>query len=119
MSKQNDDLYKGPPALDAFDLATFPDSPEARLGANGFLAPGDLAYFEEILRLQGPSRGEETRPAGLDRASLVELGCGRGAFGRYLAEKLGVSLLGIDFSTVAIAQAPGVPYSVQARWVVL
>jgi ubiquinone/menaquinone biosynthesis C-methylase UbiE len=116
MSKQNDDLYKGPAALDAFDLATFPDSEEAPLGANAFLAPGDLAYFEETLRLYS-SGGEGSGTDGRVGGSLVELGCGRGALGRYLAERLGVSLIGVDASKVAIEQAQAVPTRVQARWV--
>jgi ubiquinone/menaquinone biosynthesis C-methylase UbiE len=115
MSKQNDALYRGPAALDAFDLATFPDSEEAPLGANAFLAPGDLVYFEETLRLYGPS-GERTRTDG--GGSLVELGCGRGALGRHLAERLGVSLVGVDSSNVAIEQARATPTSIQARWLV-
>jgi ubiquinone/menaquinone biosynthesis C-methylase UbiE len=118
MSKQNDDLYKGPAALDAFDLGTFPDSEEARLGANAFLAPGDLAYFEETLRLYRPSRGEGPQSGEIGGGALVELGCGRGALGRHLAERLGMSLVGVDASGVAIEQARAVPTTVQARWLV-
>ena len=116
MSKPNDALYKGPAALDVFDLATFPDSEEALLGANAFLAPGDLAYFEETLRLHGATRGEG--PPSTGNMSLVELGCGRGAFGRHLAEKLGVNLTGVDASSVAITQARAIPTTVHARWLV-
>jgi ubiquinone/menaquinone biosynthesis C-methylase UbiE len=116
MTKQNDDLYTGPAALDAFDLATFPDSEEAPLGTNAFLAPGDLSYFEETLRLYG-SGGEGSGTNGLVGGSLVDLGCGRGALGRYLAEKLGMSLVGVDASKVAIDQASAVPTRVRARWV--
>jgi len=118
MSKQNDDLYKGPTALDAFDLATFPDSEEAPLGANAFLAPGDLTYFEETLRHHRPSRGDGPQTAGSEGGALVELGCGRGALGRHLAERLGVSLVGVDASRVAIEQARAVPTTVKARWLV-
>jgi ubiquinone/menaquinone biosynthesis C-methylase UbiE len=118
MSKQNDDLYRGPAALDAFDLATFSDSEEASLRANAFLAPGDLAYFEQTLRLHRPSRGEGPEAVGAGGGSLVELGCGRGALGRYLAERLGMSLVGVDASRVAIEQARAVPTAVRARWLV-
>jgi ubiquinone/menaquinone biosynthesis C-methylase UbiE len=107
LSRQNDRLYTVPEALEAFDLATFPQSEEGRLGGNAFLAPGDLAYFEETLRRLGPPG---TGP-------LVDLGCGRGALGRYLAERLGRPLVGIDTSTVALEQAAAVRTVVRARWI--
>ena len=106
MGKHHDSLYTGPTELDAFDLATFPDSEEARLGGNAFLAPGDLKYFEETLRLHRPST------SGL----LVDLGCGRGALGRHLAQRLAMPLVGIDASRVALEQARAAPTTVQARW---
>jgi SAM-dependent methyltransferase len=37
--------------------------------------------------------------------TLVDLGCGRGGPGLWLARSRGVSLIGVDFSTVAIQQA--------------
>jgi ubiquinone/menaquinone biosynthesis C-methylase UbiE len=106
LSKHHDSLYTGPPELDAFDLATFPDSEEAKLGGNAFLAPGDLQYFEDTLRLHHPST------SGL----LVDLGCGRGALGRHLAQRLAMPLVGIDASRVALEQARTFPTTVQARW---
>ncbi len=113
MSKQNDHLYKGPAALDAFDLATFPDSPESRLGGNAFLGAGDLAYLEETIRLHRP-----VVPGSVGAASgyLVELGCGRGALGSYLAQKLGMNLVGVDSSNVAIEQARALHTNSNARW---
>ena len=107
MSRLNDRLYMGPAALEAFDLATFPDSEEGRLGGNAFLAPGDLAYFEETLRRLRPEGG----------GPLVDLGCGRGALGRHLAERLGMPLVGVDTSAVALEQASLASSSVRARWV--
>jgi ubiquinone/menaquinone biosynthesis C-methylase UbiE len=110
LSRLNDRLYTVPAALEAFDLATFPNSEEARLGANAFLAPGDLAYFEETLRRLRPAQAPASGP-------LVDLGCGRGALGRHLAEKLGLPLVGIDTSTVALEQAAAAPTTIRARWV--
>jgi ubiquinone/menaquinone biosynthesis C-methylase UbiE len=107
VSKHHDSLYTGPPALDAFDLATFPDSQEAKLGGNAFLASGDLTYLEETLRsLRTSTPGP-----------LVDLGCGRGGLGRYLAERLGMPLVGVDASSVALEQARAAPTKVEARWV--
>jgi ubiquinone/menaquinone biosynthesis C-methylase UbiE len=37
--------------------------------------------------------------------TLVDLGCGRGGPGLWLAKSQGVSLIGVDFSTVAVQQA--------------
>jgi ubiquinone/menaquinone biosynthesis C-methylase UbiE len=39
--------------------------------------------------------------------TLVDLGCGRGGPGLWLAREAGVSLVGVDFSPVAVAQATG------------
>jgi ubiquinone/menaquinone biosynthesis C-methylase UbiE len=107
VSKVNDRLYTAPAALEAFDLATFPDSEEARLGGNAFLVQGDVAYFEDVLR--------RLRPSG--DGSLVDLGCGRGALGRALAQRLGLPLVGVDTSAVALEQASRAPTSVRARWI--
>ncbi|HEX3708140.1 MAG TPA: methyltransferase domain-containing protein, partial [Mycobacteriales bacterium] len=38
-------------------------------------------------------------------AVLVDLGCGRGGAGMWLARELGTELVGVDFSAEAIAQA--------------
>ena len=113
MSRQNDQLYNAPAALEAFDAATFADSAESRLGTNGFLGAGDLAYFEETLRKHAPVLGA---PGSATEGTLVDLGCGRGALGRYLAERLGVNLVGIDPSNVALDQAREVKTSVRVRW---
>jgi ubiquinone/menaquinone biosynthesis C-methylase UbiE len=37
--------------------------------------------------------------------TLVDLGCGRGGLGLWLAQSQGVSLIGVDFSAVAVEQA--------------
>lgn len=70
------------------------------LGCNGFLSKGDLARYELLLRqhLSGQS-------SAFDRRTLLDLGCGSGGLGRWLANQLDLNLIGIDFSRVAIEHA--------------
>ena len=57
-----------------------------------FVSVGLLRYLAQALDLSSGQR-------------LVDLGCGRGGPGLWLARETGVSLVGVDFSAVAIAQA--------------
>ena len=57
-----------------------------------FVSVGLLRYVAQALDLSSGQR-------------LVDLGCGRGGPGLWLARETGVSLVGADFSAVAIAQA--------------
>ncbi len=66
--------------------------------SNGFLIHDDLTRLLEQLRA-APPIVEGERPL------LLDLGCGRGAVGRWLATRLQARLVGIDGSAVAIEQA--------------
>ncbi|MCX4241593.1 class I SAM-dependent methyltransferase [Paraliomyxa miuraensis] len=66
--------------------------------SNGFLVFEDLTRVLEQLR-GALAAGEREHPL------LLDLGCGRGGIGRWLATRLGARLVGVDGSEVAIAQA--------------
>ena len=52
-------------------------------------------------------------------STFVDLGCGRGGYGLEIASRTGASLIGVDFSSVAIAVAESrVPPGSSARFVV-
>lgn len=70
------------------------------LDSNGFLVPGDLTRFRSILAECFSSK----HPQDGDHL-LLDLGCGVGGLGRWLAMKLNCHLIGVDFSTVAINKA--------------
>jgi SAM-dependent methyltransferase len=65
--------------------------------SSGFLVHDDLVRLLEQLR-------EPLRAAG-QCPLLLDLGCGRGGVGRWLATRLQARLVGLDGSAVAIAQA--------------
>lgn len=90
-----DQLYQSRNALDRFDGAAVPPD-IAALHCNGFLGPGDLSFYEGLLR---------EHVSHLDGRTLLELGCGRAGLGRFLARRLGLRLVGVDLSPVALHQA--------------
>ncbi len=65
--------------------------------SNGFLIHEDLARL--LAQLGAALR------ASAGEATLLDLGCGRGALGRWLATRLHASLVGVDGSAVAIEHA--------------
>jgi len=68
-----------------------------RLNCTGFLAPGDPENYRETIRQWMPKHARPT--------ALLDLGCGSGRLGVWLAQQLGLNLVGVDFSPVAISQA--------------
>jgi len=118
---------------DPGDLPPAPGAPPPAPGAPGvpppaasdfdeiFSAVPASAGFRRVWELAEPELPPEVEPfsfvsAGLLRdvaralglssgQRLVDLGCGRGGPGLWLARETGVSLVGVDFSPVAIAQA--------------
>jgi ubiquinone/menaquinone biosynthesis C-methylase UbiE len=86
-----------------------------------FSAAGTSAGFRRVWELAAPDLPPEVEPFSFVSAALlrhvaralclapgqtlVDLGCGRGGPGLWLAREAGVSLLGVDFSPVAIDQA--------------
>ena len=70
------------------------------LRCNGFLSKGDLARYKSLLRKYLPCQPKAFAPR-----TLLDLGCGFGGLGRWLANELSLELIGIDFSKVAIEQA--------------
>ena len=80
------------------------DQELASLHCNGFLAHGDLQRFLSVIgscfHNSTPKRRNKT---------LLDLGCGFGGLGRWLSEKLGCRLVGID------AHAVGGPTEIQGR----
>jgi ubiquinone/menaquinone biosynthesis C-methylase UbiE len=86
--------------LDLLDSASIEDDEIAALQCTGFLAKGDLTHYRDTLATHTP-----IAVYGLSTKPLLDLGCGLGGFGRWLACALQRPLVGIDFSPVAIAQA--------------
>ncbi len=86
--------------LDKLDMEVVGDDAIALLKCTGFLAKGDLAHYKRIL-MQHISRHLYT----VKQKTLLDLGCGFGGLGRWLANELNLQLVGIDFSNLAIEQA--------------
>lgn len=82
----------GPGIRRVWELAE-PDLP-ARIEPFSFVSADLLRYVVHALRLE-PGQ------------TLVDLGCGRGGPGLWMAREAGVSLVGVDFSPVAVDQAAG------------
>jgi SAM-dependent methyltransferase len=82
--------------LDKIAARVLRNSRISRLDCTGFLAPGDPENYREAIRHWIPPY----RPA-----TLLDLGCGSGRLGVWLAQQLGLNLIGIDFSPIAISQA--------------
>jgi ubiquinone/menaquinone biosynthesis C-methylase UbiE len=70
----------------------FGDEYPEETATDGYITRSELRQMCDALRV-GP------------RDFLVDLGCGRGGPGQWVAEKTGASLLGLDISEVALAQA--------------
>src|SRR5690242_8885443 len=73
--------------LDAFG-GEYPEE----AATDGYITRSELRQMAEALRV---------RPGD----PIVDLGCGRGGPGQWIAQSTAASLLGIDFSEVAIARA--------------
>lgn len=72
----------------------------ALLGCNGFLANGDLSRFRDTLARCFPTSNHDRH-----EKLLLDLGCGIGGLGIWLATEFKCRLVGIDFSSVAISRA--------------
>ncbi|MCM3872022.1 MAG: class I SAM-dependent methyltransferase [Pyrinomonadaceae bacterium] len=72
----------------------------ASLTSTGFLSNRDFSRYQAIL-----ARYLNQMSPACRRGTLLDLGCGVGGLGRELASVLGLDLIGVDFSSVAIAQA--------------
>ena len=70
------------------------------LGCNGFLLRVDLYR----LKSRAASYLARSSPAGSDQL-LLDVGCGLGGLGRWLASELGTRLMGVDISRLAIENA--------------
>ena len=66
--------------------------PPSDVRSSGYLTGSGLAEVVEHLRLSPDD-------------TLVELGCGRGGYGMAVARATGATLVGVDFSEVALAEA--------------
>jgi ubiquinone/menaquinone biosynthesis C-methylase UbiE len=86
--------------LDLLDREAIKDDEIASLKCTGFLAKGDLERYKVILEQYIPEH-----LANNEQRTLLDLGCGFGGLGRWLAKKLNLNLIGIDFSQVAIEKA--------------
>jgi SAM-dependent methyltransferase len=65
--------------------------------------PGEVEPFSFVSAVL---LGHVARALGLSPGeTLVDLGCGRGGPGLWLARRAGASLVGVDFSAVAVGQA--------------
>lgn len=71
---------------------TFGDEYVAEAATDGYITRGELREMAAALRI---GRGQK----------IVDLGCGRGGPGQWIARVTGAALTGIDFSEVALAQA--------------
>src|SRR5919106_1751074 len=102
-SSRWDSLYKRQRSggiLQRINAEAMGDPELAALGCNGFLTRGDLPHFRAILEkcFFPPWTHDKGR-------TLLDLGCGRGGLGRWLARELNCRLIGIDSSRVAIDEA--------------
>ncbi|MFM2314816.1 MAG: hypothetical protein RLZZ04_4092 [Cyanobacteriota bacterium] len=86
--------------LDLLDRFSIEDDEITSLKCTGFLAKGDLERYKAILEQYIPEHWQNN-----DHRTLLDLGCGFGGLGRWLAKKLNFKLIGIDFSQVAIEKA--------------
>jgi SAM-dependent methyltransferase len=89
-----DEIFSAVPASPGFRRVWELAEPELppQVEPFSFVSAGLLRHVARALDLSSGQR-------------LVDLGCGRGGPGLWLARETGVSLVGVDFSPVAIAQA--------------
>jgi ubiquinone/menaquinone biosynthesis C-methylase UbiE len=73
-------------------LETFGDEYPEDVATDGYITRGELREMVEALQV-GPGQ------------NIVDLGCGRGGPGQWIAGATGAALVGIDFSAVALEQA--------------
>jgi ubiquinone/menaquinone biosynthesis C-methylase UbiE len=73
-------------------LETFGDEYPQDVATDGYITRGELRQMAEALQV-GPGQ------------KIVDLGCGRGGPGQWIAGSTGAALVGIDFSAVALEQA--------------
>ncbi len=90
------DAFYGEPRVAEFRrrlyLEAFGDEYPADEATDGYITRSELRQMADALRV---GRG----------GIIADLGCGRGAPGQWIARTTGTSLLGIDFSEVALEQA--------------
>ena len=86
--------------LQRLDREIIKSSELAALDCNGFLTCGDLQRFLVTLsnNFSSSDRNSEDK-------ILLDLGCGLGGLGWWLASQLKCRLIGLDFSSVAISKA--------------
>ena len=84
--------------VNRLDRAAIKDEQIASLDCTGFLSRGDLRRYKQIL-------ATNIRRDNGSKLKLLDLGCGVGQLGCWLAGKLGAALIGVDFSPVAIERA--------------
>lgn len=82
--------------LDKIAAQVVRDPAITNLDCTGFLGPGDRKHYRDLLKVSISAK----RPA-----TLLDLGCGTALLGPWLAERLGLDFVGVDFSPVAIALA--------------
>jgi ubiquinone/menaquinone biosynthesis C-methylase UbiE len=106
-AKASGDAMPGSPTAAYFDQAFSADAASARVRRVWELAAPDLPpevepfSFVSAGLLRHVAQALDLSP----RQALVDLGCGRGGPGLWLAREADVSLVGVDFSPVAIDQA--------------
>ena len=86
-----------PTILDKIEEGVVDDPEITALKCTGFLGPGDRDYIRDLLR------NSLIKPNGA--GVLLDLGCGTGLLGAWMAAQLRADLVAIDFSTVAISIA--------------
>jgi SAM-dependent methyltransferase len=83
--------------IDRLDLESVAE-PEAREWATtAFIGPGEAAELCRVL--------SRAREAGRPQFTILDLGCGTGGIGRYVAKRLDGEVWGVDFSQVALELA--------------
>src|ERR1700674_486521 len=82
--------------LDEIAASVVGDPEITELKCTGFLGPGDRDHYRDLLNRSIP----QTRPV-----ALLDLGCGTGLLGAWIADQLRIDLVGMDFSPVAISMA--------------
>ena len=85
--------------LEKIDEEIIEDKKIVSVRCNGFLAKGDLDHYKELLIEYSPAQ------AATNEKIILDIGCGFGGLGRWLSRELNFSLIGIDFSEVAIKEA--------------
>ena len=88
--------------LDKIEEKIVQDAQVSSLKSCGILSKADLVRYKTLLK----SYGVHSKSNYVDKV-LLDIGCGFGGVGLWLSRQLGVQLIGLDFSSVAIEYARG------------